>query len=164
MDNETVVLRFTWASPPIHLNQSGGHWAKKSTKVADVRRAGYFAAVNKLRDLEHVTAQLVWWVNTKTKRDTDNVVPTLKALCDGVVDAGVVKDDNPRYMTKPEVQIRYRHASEGKPCMELHLTPGHPEHIKLAKDMRTIHAARHAPECGAPGCALAALVLGSVGL
>lgn len=161
---ETVVLRFTWASPPIHLNQSGGHWAKRSTRVADVRRAGYFAAVNQLRGIDHVTAQLVWWVNTKTKRDTDNVVPTLKALCDGVVDAGVVPDDTPRHMTKPEVQIRYRDKADGAACMELHLTPGFPMHLALAQHLDHKCKAIHGHVCLDDACVLSRLVLKAAGL
>lgn len=34
------------------------------------------------------------------RRDADNLVPTLKALCDGLVDAGLVPDDTPNYMHK----------------------------------------------------------------
>jgi crossover junction endodeoxyribonuclease RusA len=33
---------------------------------------------------------LTWFANTRHRRDADNVVPTLKAACDGLVDAGVV--------------------------------------------------------------------------
>lgn len=36
----------------------------------------------------------------KRRRDADNLVAPLKALCDGLVDAGVVEDDTPEYMMK----------------------------------------------------------------
>ena len=33
-------------------------------------------------------------------RDAENPTPTLNACCDGLVDAGIVKDDSPQFMTK----------------------------------------------------------------
>lgn len=48
----------------------------------------------------HVHVWMEWVVTDARRRDSDNTVPTLKALCDGLVDAGVVPDDTPAYMTK----------------------------------------------------------------
>lgn len=56
-------------------------------------------------------------VADRRKRDEDNVVPTLKALCDGLVDAKVVKDDTPQYMVKNMPVIEYRKGA--KPHLEL---------------------------------------------
>ena len=39
------------------------------------------------------------------RRDADNLVPTLKALCDGLVDAGLVPDDTPNYMHKHKPEV-----------------------------------------------------------
>ena len=33
-------------------------------------------------------------------RDAENPTPTLKAVCDGIVDAGIVRDDSPKFMVK----------------------------------------------------------------
>ena len=38
----------------------------------------------------------------KARRDTDNAIGALKSMYDGIVLAGVVKDDTPDYMTRPE--------------------------------------------------------------
>ena len=59
----------------------------------------------------------MWIVTDARKRDEDNVVPTLKALCDGLVDAGVVADDTPRYMVKHMPKIVLRRGV--RPHMEL---------------------------------------------
>jgi crossover junction endodeoxyribonuclease RusA len=37
--------------------------------------------------------------NKKQIRDTDNALAALKAGIDGCVDAGIVKDDSPEYLT-----------------------------------------------------------------
>lgn len=37
---------------------------------------------------------------TKRKRDEDNAVASLKAAYDGIVDAGLVKDDDPKHMAR----------------------------------------------------------------
>lgn len=47
-----------------------------------------------------VSVGLVWVVPDKRRRDAENPVPTLKALCDGLVDAGLVPDDTPEFMEK----------------------------------------------------------------
>ena len=59
-------------------------------------------------DLEGRVVELVWFVTDKRRRDADNPVLTLKALCDGLVDAEIVPDDTPEYMTKLPVRIEYR--------------------------------------------------------
>lgn len=55
----------------------------------------------------HVHVWMEWVVTDARRRDEDNIVPTYKALCDGLVDAGVVPDDTPKFMTKhmPSIPI-----------------------------------------------------------
>jgi len=38
----------------------------------------------------------------KARRDTDNAIGSLKSMYDGIVDAGIVADDTPDYMTRAE--------------------------------------------------------------
>ena len=99
-------LDLPWKSPPLSLNQRM-HWAVKARLTKDVRLVGMVKA-RLVPDLEKCSVELVWFVNTKHRRDTDNPVLTLKALCDGLVDAEVVPDDTPEYMTKLPVRIVYR--------------------------------------------------------
>lgn len=83
------------------------HWAKKAKLTRHTRTIGYKAGSKFGNGYEHVTVGLEWRVFTKHRRDVDNIVPTLKALCDGLVDAGVVPDDTPDYMTKTMPEIRH---------------------------------------------------------
>ena len=53
-------------------------------------------------------------------RDSDTIYPTFKAMCDGIVDAGIVPDDTPEYMTKLAPIIR--HEPGGTARLELEVT------------------------------------------
>lgn len=105
MDGEWII-NLPWKSPPLSLNQRM-HWAGKSRLTKEVRLIAKVKARH-IPDLEECTVELVWFVNTKHRRDTDNPVLTLKALCDGLVDAEVVPDDTPEFMHKLPVRIEYR--------------------------------------------------------
>jgi crossover junction endodeoxyribonuclease RusA len=51
------------------------------------------------------TVQLHYRPRTVRRRDTDNLVALLKPVCDGLVAVGVVADDTPEFMSKPEPVI-----------------------------------------------------------
>lgn len=104
-----AMHRFDWASPPLTANQRL-HWARKARLTSDVRSAAYLAFLAKWADngeYGRVEVNLTWFVKDKRRRDVDNIVPTLKALCDGLVDAGIVPDDTPEYMVKRMPEIRF---------------------------------------------------------
>ncbi len=103
------TLDLPYERPPLNSNQRL-HWRKKADLTRQVRSAAYFAAKNAhVLPCEKVRVTLTWFVRTANRRrDADNVVPTLKALCDGLVDAGVVTDDTPAEMEKVMPVIIYR--------------------------------------------------------
>lgn len=92
------VLTLDWTSPPLTENQRLNRW-EKARRVKDTRLVTALWG-RRIRGAERVEVTLTWFVADARKRDEDNVVPTLKALCDGLVDAGVVADDTRRYMVK----------------------------------------------------------------
>ncbi len=98
----THTLWLPYDRPPLTANQRFGHWAAKARITADVRRTTMLLArAAKLpRGVEHVTIRLYYVPRDRRRRDADNLVPTLKAACDGLVDAGLVHDDTPDQMTK----------------------------------------------------------------
>jgi Holliday junction resolvase RusA-like endonuclease len=99
------ILTFDWTSPPLTANQRL-HWRKK----ADITRKVRAAAERDARDipyLDKIRVGMTWVVRTQHRRDVDNTVPTLKALCDGLVDADIVPDDIPELMAKTMPEIRY---------------------------------------------------------
>jgi Holliday junction resolvase RusA-like endonuclease len=114
------TLHFDWQAPPLNENQRWSHWARKAEVVKSTRLAGRLAAA-RLRGLGRVEVTLIWYVNDKRRRDEDNPTPTLKALCDGLVDAGVVPDDTPEWMIKNGCRIVYEKG--GTPRIDLEVTP-----------------------------------------
>lgn len=152
----THIIPTSWTKPPLSLNQRLNRWERRE-KVSGVRDFAHYASPAKLRgaNLDHITVCLVWWVNDRRVRDTDNPVATLKALCDGLVDAGIVPDDRPSHMTKLAVAIRHRPASAGLATLELHITEGLPTHVRTARAILDDHP----QPCTCDACHLADLVL-----
>lgn len=102
-----TVLRFPeFKSPPLTSNQRL-HWAPKKDLTREIRQMTAYKAKWNLQPMPRCEVELVWYVTTKHRRDADNVVPTLKAMCDGLVDAGVVPDDTPDLMVKKMPRIVY---------------------------------------------------------
>lgn len=103
MSAASYTLEFSWSRPPLTANQRM-HWAHKAKVTAEVREQAAWKA-NLIPPMKRCRVELVWRVRDSRRRDVDNVVPTLKAICDGIVDAGVVPDDTPEFMVKvmPEI-------------------------------------------------------------
>lgn len=119
----STTLSFGWPKPPLSLNDRPAHWAARNEAVQAVRQAAMLQArgrINRgaLGTGHPIEVTLIWYFGDrpKTRRDADNPVATLKALCDGLVDAGVVPDDTPDWMTKKPVRIEYR---AGRPGVDL---------------------------------------------
>lgn len=93
------VLYLHMDMPPLNANQRWGHWAERARVVAEVReKAGFVIRAARMGRVKRVRVQLVWRPGVKRDRDPANIWPTQKAVIDGMVDAGVVPDDNERYV------------------------------------------------------------------
>lgn len=112
-----TTLEFIYTSPPLAANQRM-HWAEKMRVTKQVRQLTEVMA-HRIPDLGKCRVSLTWFVNTRHRRDADNIVPTLKAMCDGLVDAGVVADDIPELMEKVMPVIQYEKGCEAR--MELRI-------------------------------------------
>lgn len=101
----STTFRFDWTKAPLSLN----YRLHKMQEAAIVKRIrGEMAARGRaLPAMGRCDVVLTWVVNDRRKRDEENVVPVLKALCDGIVDAGVVPDDTPAFMAKHMPVIRF---------------------------------------------------------
>lgn len=98
-----------WPKPPLSLNDRM-HWAKRHRITSELRLIGK-AKARPIPPLGRCRVTLVWYVNDRRRRDEDNPMPTLKALADGVADAGVVTDDTHDRMQK-RVKIIYKPKTE----------------------------------------------------
>lgn len=93
------IIRIPLATNPLNLNRMRSmHWATKGKLTKQWR---LFAGLSAKRfpALSHVTVTLTWFVTDRRVRDDTNLWGLFKPLADGLVDAGVVPDDNPQYMT-----------------------------------------------------------------
>ncbi|HET9889704.1 MAG TPA: hypothetical protein VFQ42_04315 [Mycobacterium sp.] len=72
---------------------------------------------------DHVTVCLHYRPGDNRRRDTDNLTTSAKPSFDAVVDAGIVKDDTPEWMTKLMPVI---HGGRERRALWLEITPGRP--------------------------------------
>ncbi len=79
------------------------HWRAKACRVKAWRHAAYAHATNaRFHVLVPCTVQLTLDVPDSRRRDPHNYYPTVKAVVDGLVDAGCWPDDTPEYVTTLE--------------------------------------------------------------
>jgi len=114
-----VVLRFNHTRPPVSLNDRLHHMVK-AKKVAAMRLEAAVAA-HRIPALGRCEVTLTWFVTTKARRDDENPVPSLKAWCDGLVDAGIVEDDTKQFMVKNMPIIQWIDKKEDVAHMELRI-------------------------------------------
>lgn len=91
--------------PPLTLNQRL-HWSEKARRTKKIRdTVGWQAQAMRLGTATHVSVQLHYNTGDRRRRDSDNLVATLKPCVDGLVDAGLVPDDDPAHVTTimPEI-------------------------------------------------------------
>jgi Holliday junction resolvase RusA-like endonuclease len=91
-------IDFPWTRPPLTANQRLHH-LRRAEITRNTRRATSWLARH-IPNLGRCEVTLTWTVTDHRRRDSDNLVPTLKAICDGLVDAGITTDDTPDLMVK----------------------------------------------------------------
>jgi crossover junction endodeoxyribonuclease RusA len=103
----TTTFRFEWTKAPLSLNYRLNKFAE--AKIVKELRTMMYVKARAIPFMTRCQVSLVWFVNDHRRRDDENPVSTLKALCDGLVDAEVVEDDTRQYMVKDMPEIRYVH-------------------------------------------------------
>ncbi|ANA85292.1 RusA-like Holliday junction resolvase [Gordonia phage BritBrat] len=110
----THRIDLPWTKPPLSMNDRGytkGAAMAKSALTARIRQQVQLLAVlHQLpRNVAHTSVQLHYRPCDNRRRDTDNLVATLKPICDALAAGtkthpgyGLVPDDTPQYMAKPE--------------------------------------------------------------
>lgn len=93
-----IVLPYT--KPPLTANQRL-HWAQKARLTKQIRRDTYLLVRSAgLNTSDRITVRLEYYPRDRRRRDPSNLMPTQKAAVDGIVDAGLVPDDCPPYVTE----------------------------------------------------------------
>ena len=97
---QTWTIGLPYLEPPLTANQRL-HWTQRAARTKGLRESAHWlACAARIPPQDHVTVGVCYRPRDNRRRDADNLVPTLKAACDGIVDAGVVPDDTPRFMSK----------------------------------------------------------------
>lgn len=103
----TWALTFDYPSPPLSLNYRM-HRMQEAALTKQVRAATHVKATAAgIPPLTRCEVSLIWFVATRHRRDDENPVLTMKAMCDGLVDAGIVEDDTRQFMVKHMPEIVY---------------------------------------------------------
>lgn len=79
------LIPLPWKKPPLTANQRLHH-TQRAALTAEVRRIIWVLAHNHHlpRGAQHARVGLHYFAPDRRRRDEDNLVPTLKACCDGL--------------------------------------------------------------------------------
>lgn len=98
-------LNLGYTAPPLSLNRRM-HWAAERHIKDDLQSAvGWRLKAEKVPALDDAAVWLEWTPGVVRRRDTDNPEPTRKACIDAIVNAGLLPDDTPEYVQRPENRI-----------------------------------------------------------
>ena len=109
----SITLTFPW--PPKELSPNVArrlHWAKKASAVKEYRETcGWEVIAQMGTDVfgfpytSPALATVTFHVKDKIRRDIGNLDASLKPLWDGIVDAGILADDDYRHLRHGESKV-----------------------------------------------------------
>lgn len=140
MTTLTFVLPLSFTTPPLSLNKHM-HYMQRAKIVRELRHEVVVRLGSQQvpRPAAHVSAQFHWRPKHNRVRDTDNLAPTIKPLIDALTPEtparvrgkrlmqaipgyGLVPDDAPQYVTRPEAVIHPASSTSPRCWMELTIT------------------------------------------
>jgi crossover junction endodeoxyribonuclease RusA len=115
-------LDLPYIAPPLSMNQRL-HWAKRHRVKTELQTAVHvLLRHHKVPALDDASVWIEWTPGVTRRRDTDNPEPTRKAAIDAIVAAGLLPDDTPEYVQRPENRILP--VNRGKPSLVLVIRDG----------------------------------------
>lgn len=85
------------------------HWAARSRVTKQLRRLGYVIGREgrgvDVLCLQRARVEFEFAYPDRRRRDRHNLAPTVKALMDGLIDAGLLPDDSDRFLDGPHTII-----------------------------------------------------------
>lgn len=101
----TLHINLPWTQPPLTANQRM-HWAQRAKVTREVRQMTCLLARKAPhKNVDRLTVTLHYRPTQRRIRDRHNLWPTVKACVDGLVDAGIVTDDDAEHVSAPEPVI-----------------------------------------------------------
>jgi crossover junction endodeoxyribonuclease RusA len=108
------LIELPWSTPPVKPNGGYSNRYAHATKVRNARQVmGLLGRAAGLPVMARCEVLLTWHVGDKVARDADNLVWTLKPLCDALssgkkpTDHPIVADDTPEFMVKPMPVVEF---------------------------------------------------------
>lgn len=132
LQTDTLGPSFTfvldYARPPLSANDRL-HWGTRAALTATLRQvAAWHAKRLRMPQYPVIRVTLVWVVKDRRRRDGgENITPTLKPIIDGLVDAGVVVDDDRHHVIRDMPFIRFEEGA--MPHLEVTVAPVLPEAV-----------------------------------
>jgi len=101
---------FTIAMPAgmelLNANDRDGHWARRRRVTAALREsAGWLARCQRIPPLSRAHVLAVYEPPDRRRRDAANLYPSVKACVDGLIDAGMLPDDDSAHLDGPDMRI-----------------------------------------------------------
>ncbi len=109
MTNAIEISFDKWPARALFPNTAGKklHWAERSELRHTAKEEAYFRALNKLdKPFERATIEIFVTAGDKRQRDLDGFVSACKSWVDGLVLAGIIRDDN--YLCIPRISITFQ--------------------------------------------------------
>ena len=125
MNQKTVIIPLPYTKPPMSANSRFSHWAVRAKQVREIRQTAALLARSKRlpKDADHLLVQLTYVPRDKRRRDPSNLMPTQKAIIDGLVqDYGLLPDDCQEYVTERMPRIMKPSSEPAKSRLSLELT------------------------------------------
>ena len=112
LEGRAVIFEFKAPTHPWSINQERRkHWGWRAAKAKLWREAAFYAwKQQRPKDWEQrpCVVEVVLPVRDSRRRDPHNYGGAVKALVDGLVDAGVWPDDTPEWVTVNEAELVVR--------------------------------------------------------
>ncbi len=105
-DRETVTIVLPLPNPALSPNVAIGSYGGRMKKAAAAKkyrrlaREAVEAEEVETAPWERVIVEAKFWHKTNRRRDTDNAMASLKPAYDGIVDSGLVQDDDWEHMQR----------------------------------------------------------------
>ena len=104
-DTGRVALRVILPPTGVLTTNQRLHWRQRADRTRTIRTLAhvlYHQARFGCFDRVHVTVEVSY--PDRRRRDVHNLLPTVKAAIDGMVDAGMLDDDSDRYLVGPDLR------------------------------------------------------------
>ena len=93
------------------------HWREEARRKASLRDLAAVRCNNgreKFGQKVRCTVTVSW--PDGRRRDVHNLMPTIKPCIDGMVDAGLLEDDNDKHLIGPDLRVSHDRCAKGLAC------------------------------------------------